>query len=152
MDLIVEKAAELGATELWPLLCARSVAKAPGDERVARWRRLALAASKQSLAIPPLHVLDAISFDRLIQIAPRDTLALMCFASADAIGSVLSVRKPSGLLIAIGPEGDFDDHEISAAKAAGFVGASLGPNRLRSETAALVALALAGEWQRGSNQ
>ena len=50
MDFIVEKAAELGVTELWPMLCARSVVHAPGAERIARWRRLATAAAKQSLA------------------------------------------------------------------------------------------------------
>ena len=59
---------------------------------------------------------------------------------------LLGNERPHGLLIAIGPEGDFAREELEGAIAAGFVAVGLGPNRLRSETAAIAALALAGQW------
>ena len=146
MDLIVEKAAELGATELWPVVCARTVGKAPGAERTTRWRRLAIAASKQSLVIPPMQVRDAIPFTTLLREVPRGTLGSICSGGAEPIGEVLARTRPTGLLIASGPEGDFDSAEIESATKAGVVPVGLGPNRLRSETAAIAALAIAAEW------
>jgi 16S rRNA (uracil1498-N3)-methyltransferase len=145
MDFIVEKAAELGATELWPIICRRSVGKAPGDERVMRWRRLATAASKQSLVVPPLQVCDARTFDELLRSAPPHTLAVICSEGENPMHEVLSRLRPAGLLIASGPEGDFEAGEFAAALAAGFVPVGLGPGRLRSETAAVAALSIANQ-------
>ena len=147
MDFIVEKAAELGATELWPAVCARTVGRPPGAEKMMRWRRLAIAASKQSLSLPPMHVSDPRPFSTLIQVLPRDTLALICSAGADPMMEVLAKRQFSGILVASGPEGDFEREEMDAAISAGFVPVGLGDNRLRSETAAIAALAIAAQWQ-----
>ena len=146
MDFIVEKAAELGATELWPIICARGQVREPGAERHARWNRLAIAASKQSILAPPMRVREAIDFRGLLHDAPRETLKLSCSASAEPIGAILEHAAPNAVLIAVGPEGDFDLTELASASEAGFVPAGLGPARLRSETAALVALAIAGQF------
>ncbi len=146
MDFIVEKAAELGATELWPIICARGQVREPGAERHARWNRLAIAASKQSILAPPMRVREAIDFRGLIRDAPRETLKLSCSVSAEPIGAILEHATPNAVLIAVGPEGDFDSTELASASEAGFVPAGLGPARLRSETAALVALAIAGQF------
>ena len=146
MDFIVEKAAELGATELWPLICAHGLVRTPGAERLARWNRLALAASKQSMLAPPMRVGEAIDFRGLIRDAPRETLRVICSAGAEAIGAIVDRAKPDAMLIAIGPEGDFDSNELAQASEAGFIAAGLGPARLRSETAALAALAIAGQF------
>ena len=75
MDFIVEKAAELGVTELWPMLCERSVVRAPGSERISRWRRLATAAAKQSLAPQALELHDPMQFTDLIETLAKDRLA-----------------------------------------------------------------------------
>jgi 16S rRNA (uracil1498-N3)-methyltransferase len=146
MDFIVEKAAELGATELWPIVTARTVGKPHGVEKTTRWRRLAAAASKQSLALPPMIVSETLIFHDLIHNVPRDTLALICSAGAEPISEAIAQRRPLGLLIALGPEGDFEPVELEQAIAAGFVAVGLGPNRLRSETAAIAALAIAAQW------
>ena len=146
MDFLVEKAAELAATELWPIVCARTVGKVPGREKILRWQRLAGAAAKQSLALPPMQVRDAVPFATLIRSVPRDTLALICSAGSQPMTRLLGNERPCGLLIASGPEGDFAEDELEGAIAAGFVAVGLGPNRLRSETAAIAALALAGQW------
>jgi 16S rRNA (uracil1498-N3)-methyltransferase len=148
MDFVVEKAAELGATELWPLMCARSVVRAPGAERIGRWRRLAMAAAKQSLAPAVMRVSDPLPFVDLIGAAAKDRLAvgalkMICTMGAEPMGSVIRRERPRAMLIACGPEGDFDRDEIRAASAAGFVAAGLGRNRLRSETAAIAAVGVA---------
>jgi 16S rRNA (uracil1498-N3)-methyltransferase len=153
MDFIVEKAAELGVTELWPMLCARSVVHASGAERIARWRRLATAAAKQSLAPRALELHQPLGFADLIETLAKDTLAggapetaplrMICTMGAEPIGSVIRRNKPGGIIVACGPEGDFTDAELNLAKHAGFIGVGLGNNRLRSETAAIAAVSVA---------
>lgn len=143
MDFLVEKAAELGAAELWPVQCARGLVKSPGAQRLARWRRLALAAAKQSRSARPMAVREPVAFEDLIRTLPSGTLAVICALGAEPLMSIVSRLRPRAILIACGPEGDFDPDERAAAASAGFIAAGLGPNRLRSETAAIAALGIA---------
>jgi 16S rRNA (uracil1498-N3)-methyltransferase len=145
MDFVVEKAAELGAAELWPIVAAHSIVRAPGTERLLRWRRLALAAAKQSHSQRPMDVLPPMNFADLIRAVPKDTLAVICAANSEPLGDAIRRLKPRTILIAVGPEGGFDASERDAAARAGFVAAGLGANRLRSETAALAAVSIAAE-------
>ena len=143
MDFIVEKAAELGATMLWPLECARAVVRNPGEERLARWRRLALAATKQSLTPRRMEIRPPLSVAEAVREVPKETLAVVCTEGAEPLAAIVRRTRPRAMLIACGPEGDFDPAEYAAMETAGFVAAGLGPNRLRSETAALAALSVA---------
>ncbi|HEY2107221.1 MAG TPA: 16S rRNA (uracil(1498)-N(3))-methyltransferase [Candidatus Binataceae bacterium] len=143
MDFAVEKAAELGASEVWPLICARGVVRDPGAERLARWRRLAAAACKQSLAARQVEIKAALNFGDLPALVPKGMLPVICQAGAPPLFTVLKGATSGGILVACGPEGDFTPDEIATAQQMGFVRASLGPNRLRTETAALAALATA---------
>ena len=143
MDFLVEKAAELGASELWPLVCARGLVRSPGEERLARWGRLAHAAAKQSQSRVAMEVRTPVGIDDLIRAVPAGTLAVICAQGGDPLAEVIRRAHPREILIAIGPEGDFDDDERAKTANAGFVAAGLGPNRLRSETAALAAVSIA---------
>jgi 16S rRNA (uracil1498-N3)-methyltransferase len=153
MDFIVEKAAELGVTELYPTLCERGVARAPGSERILRWQRLATAAAKQSLAPKALKLYEPVQFADLIETLAKDRLAggasqtaplkMICTIGAESIPSVVRRQNPCAIIIACGPEGDFTDAELQLAKEAGFVAVGLGANRLRSETAAIAAVSIA---------
>jgi 16S rRNA (uracil1498-N3)-methyltransferase len=143
MDFLVEKASELGASALWPLECARGVVHKPGNERLARWRRLAMAAAKQSLAPHQMEIRTPISVAEAAREVPKETLAMVCAQGAAPLAAVVRKACPRAMLIACGPEGDFDMAEREAMEAAGFLAVGLGPNRLRSETAALAALSLA---------
>ena len=145
MDFVVEKAAELGAAELWPMVSAHSIVRAPGTERILRWRRLALAAAKQSHSERPMEVLAPMNFADLIRALPKDTLAVICAPNSEPLGDAIRRLKPRTILIAVGPEGGFDASERAGASRAGFVAAGLGANRLRSETAALAAVSIAAE-------
>ncbi len=69
---------------------------------------------------------------------------MICTKGAEPIAAVVHQNKPRGLVIACGPEGDFTEAELELAHNAGFVAAGLGNNRLRSETAAIAAVAIAG--------
>ena len=152
MDFLVEKAAEIGAIALWPLKLSRALIREPGGERLARWRRLAQAAAKQSLSTRVMDVRPPIALHDLIEAAPRDMLAIICQPGAPALQEVIGDAAPRGVLIACGPEGGFSADEIGMAEAAGFRSAGLGETRLRSETAAIVALALAGAALRAQNR
>ncbi len=143
MDFIVEKAAELGASELWPLVCARGLVRSPGAERIARWRRLALSAAKQSQSPSAMEVRSPVSIDDMIRDLPPKVLAVICAQNGAPLGEVIRRAHPRAILIAVGPEGDFDDDERAKAEKLGFVAVGLGPNRLRSETAALAAVSIA---------
>jgi 16S rRNA (uracil1498-N3)-methyltransferase len=143
MDFLVEKAAELGAAELWPVLCARGVMHEVGGERLARWRRLATAAAKQSLAPRATEVMAPLKLEDLIRRLNGGRLCVVLRAGAPALGAVLRQARARALLLLCGPEGDFTDEELAAVRAAGFLAAGLGGRRLRSETAALAALSIA---------
>jgi len=143
MDFLVEKAVELGADELWPLVCARSVVRKVGAERLARWRRLTIAAAKQSLASRTTEVRALAAIADLIGRHEAGRLCVVLRAGAPALGGFLQSARPRTLLLVVGPEGDFTDEEFESLRAAGFLAAGLGARRLRSETAALAALAIA---------
>ncbi len=143
MDFLVEKAAELGAASLWPLECARATVRNPGLERLARWRRLALAAAKQSLSPYTMEIRPPLTVAQAAREVSQETLAVVCTEGAEPLSAVVRRMRPRAIVIACGPEGDFDTAEYAVMRTAGFIGAGLGPNRLRSETAALAALSLA---------
>jgi 16S rRNA (uracil1498-N3)-methyltransferase len=143
MDFIVEKAGELGASELWPLVCARGLVRAPGAERIARWRRLAISAAKQSQSASAMEVRAPIGVDDMIAGVPEGALVVICAQTGEPLAELIRRAHPRAILIAVGPEGDFDDDERARLQNAGFVAAGLGPNRLRSETAALAAVSIA---------
>jgi 16S rRNA (uracil1498-N3)-methyltransferase len=143
MDLLVEKAAELGAAELIPLLTTRSAARQAGAQRVERWGRIATSAVKQSLAPRRMTIRDPIAVAQFVSDLPQDTLAVMCLIDAPPLGALIREARPRRILLACGPEGGFDADEIALMRDAEFRAAALGPNRLRSETAALAALSIA---------
>jgi 16S rRNA (uracil1498-N3)-methyltransferase len=143
MDFLVEKAAELGASELRPLICARGLVRSPGAERIARWSRLALSAAKQSQSPVVMEVRAPVGIDDLIRSVRPGTLAVICTQGGEPLAEVIRRVHPRAILIAVGPEGDFDDSERAELANAGFVAIGLGPNRLRSETAALAGVSIA---------
>lgn len=146
MDFVVEKAAELGAAAILPFRSERTIGDA-GDAKIARWRRLAAAAAAQCgrLDVPAIAPPLA-SFGALLEaFAGYDAVA---FAWELASHHPLRERLPELLrgarraLIVVGPEGGFTHEEAAAATARGAQPLWLGPRILRTETAALVLLAV----------
>jgi 16S rRNA (uracil1498-N3)-methyltransferase len=141
-EFLIEKAVELGVRRIIPLVCERTVAK---REKRDRLQKIALAAMKQSVRswLPPVEEVTA--FAKFVAEADRSALRLLPHEKASTeltIPRLLSdTLKGKGIVIAIGPEGGFSDAEVEQATAAEFALVSLGCRRLRTETAAVTALA-----------
>ena len=147
MDLIVQKATELGVTRIVPVLAERSVVKVDARQRARKlehWQAIAISACEQCgrnrvpTVAEPLPLGDAIG-----QLAP-DSRTLLCWrptARLLAHGVRYTRRGPCLLALLIGPEGGLADNERQFALANGFEGCRLGPRILRTETAGLAALA-----------
>ena len=138
MEWLVEKAVEVGVGEVQLLQCDHSERVFLKTERL---QRVALSAMKQSLhtVLPPVR--PAVSFRQWI--ATVDTpLRLIAHCEADQPRTPLAQMLQPGYdaTVLIGPEGDFSPEEIELALDSGFHPVSLGPSRLRTETAALYAV------------
>jgi 16S rRNA (uracil1498-N3)-methyltransferase len=141
MDLVVEKATELGVSRIVPLSTERSVVRLlEGDGKARRWRRVAEAAARQSLRLRIPEVAEIASFAEAAREA-GETGVLM--HNGVKLLPLEDVVPGPAVGLFVGPEGGFGDGELVMAREAGFSLATLGPYRLRSETAGMVAVARA---------
>lgn len=153
MDLIIQKAVELGASRIIPLLSDRTVIHCPDEadalHKQERWQNIAIEACKQSgqnwLPIVekpcrPKELFSSLSKGELLLIASLqpDGRSIKKVLANDQVAE----KTPSKITIMIGPEGDFTPAESAMAKSAGFIPISLGPIILRTETAALYCLSV----------
>jgi 16S rRNA (uracil1498-N3)-methyltransferase len=145
MDLIVQKATELGVTQIVPVLAERSVVKVDAAQRERKrehWQAVAVSACEQCgrNRVPdisaPLPLTDAVG--RL----GADTLR--CLLAADGEASLAKTAGDTRLpvVLLIGPEGGLAANERDFARANGFVACRLGARIMRTETAGLAALAV----------
>jgi 16S rRNA (uracil1498-N3)-methyltransferase len=133
MDLVVEKATEVGVTRIVPLRTQRGMVE-PRGGKVERWRRVAEAAARQALRMDVPEVSEPVPFAEAVQ---EGGVLLHNDPHLEPLEDV--VGSPARLFI--GPEGGWSEEEMQLAGEAGLVFAQLGPYRLRSETAGLVAVA-----------
>ena len=144
MDLVVEKATELGATRIQPFIAARSQVRQVSAARLERWRRIARAASEQCGRSVAPEICPPVPFAALASASAKGG-AVLLFAQADtarplaALGLTESTAQ-RGLTLVIGPEGGFTDAEIAALSATAHT-VKLASRTLRFETAAIAALA-----------
>jgi 16S rRNA (uracil1498-N3)-methyltransferase len=148
MEYVAQKAVELGATEILPVLMERSIKRPDihdAEKNLARLRKVAVEAARQSgrVSVPeiscfvdlPMFVERARCFDlKIIFLEGEKTRGLRDILHG--CGDVKSVA------MLVGPEGGFTDYEVLEAEAAGFITAGLGPRILRTETAGIAALAI----------
>lgn len=149
-DFLVEKATELGVRSIVPLSTERTI---PQHAKTDRWQKLAIAAMKQSGRCVLPGVLPLTPFSRFISAPPAGVEYIQPLQAsplklipheketARSLKEVLS-NGPRDTVFCIGPEGGFSDTEIEEAVQEGFVPVSLGPRRLRTETAAITALSM----------
>ena len=138
MDLVVEKATEVGVTRIAPLVTERGIVE-PGGKKVERWRRVAEAAARQSLRMGVPEVLEPIPFGQAARQAAEGGVMLHNDTAPSPLEDVIS----SPVSLFIGPEGGWSEGEMGLAMDAGLALAQLGRYRLRSETAGMVAVARA---------
>lgn len=138
MDVLIEKATELGVRGIAPVVTERCVARRGHAER---WRRIALAASKQCGRTTVPRIEDPAPLGARLT-APWPGMRLCAFEGATAPGWDELPDRASAAVVVLGPEGGFTTGEIAAIRAAGFEAVGLGRRILRAETAAIVAAAL----------
>ena len=139
MDYTIQKAVELGVALVQPLLTKRGVVKLEGiraEARVSHWNKIAVAACEQCGRNRIPEVLPVVDFYRYRPEGDEPRLLLSAHGR-----SIREMRIEKAATIAAGPEAGFAPEEQAALERAGFVKASLGPRVLRTETAALAALA-----------
>lgn len=145
MDLVVEKATELGAHAIVPVRSARVIGHDTSAAKVERWRRIAKSAAQQSGRLRVPAVEDVHDWDALLATFARYDRVYVPWELAEpaSLRDVFENDLPAvrSVLVVIGPEGGFAADEVERARAAGAVPISLGRRILRTETAALVVLA-----------
>lgn len=144
MDLIVQKATELGVTRIVPLLTERSEVKldpARAEKRLAHWRAVAASACEQSGRARVPEITPAQPIETWLRALSDDgTLRLALLPEGTRQARALHFPSMGGVL-AVGPEGGLGDRDVTALTNHGFQGLRLGPRILRTETAGLAALA-----------
>lgn len=144
MDWVVEKSVELGVAAIQPVAAKRSVVKLPAERmarRVAHWNHIASAACEQCgrNRVPQVApVLDLPQY--LAEASGQNSLCLLLAPETGV--SLRELARPAGpVVVMVGPEGGWEEGEMRAAAAAGFVALRMGPRVLRTETAGAAVLA-----------
>lgn len=143
MDLVVEKATELGAERIVPLLSEHGEVS-PGPDKVERWQKIAGAAARQSLQLRVPEVSEPTKFaDALEHVSDDGVSGIVLHNEAGILTLEDAVSAPAGVALFVGPEGGWSQGEAGLAHERGLVLAQMGPYRLRAETAGMVAVARA---------
>ncbi len=147
LELICQKATELGAARIVPVRTSRAVIKltdAEGEKRAERMRKICAEAAKQCgrANLPEVHA--PVSFAKALEMMGEEALMLMPWEEARGLNMARAASQaPASVGIFIGPEGGISGAEAGKAKAAGAVPITLGPRILRTETAAICSIAMA---------
>jgi len=155
MELIVQKAVEIGAAEIAPIISDRTIVQVDSEsatQKQSKWRQIAIEAAKQSGQnwLPRVHTPRKLA--ELFSMAPEESFDLRLIGSlqpdAGHLKKILAdysrehELRPRSVLILIGPEGDFTPAEFSLARRHGCQPITLGPIILRVETAAIYCLSI----------
>ena len=150
MELIVQKAVELGAYEIVPVKMKRTIVKIDNEmkekAKLNRWQTIANEASKQSRRgiLPNVH--EIVSYKEAIDMAKELEYVILPYELAENMEYTRKIieeaSKCSSIGIFIGPEGGFEEEEVSLAKENGIKPITLGNRILRTETAGLTTLAM----------
>lgn len=147
MELIVQKAVELGVHQVIPVAAARCVVKLDGKKaaaKTARWQGIAQAAAKQSRRAIVPEVAEVLSFAQAVRTASRMDVKLIPYELAEDMARTRRLLEGIGpgqsVAVFIGPEGGFEEAEIGLALAEGVEPITLGKRILRTETAGLAVL------------
>ncbi len=148
MDLVVEKAAELGVNRILPFVSSFTVASLPPTkqkERLARWQRVALSATKQCGRKDIPCIEEPVRFTDLPSHVSPDMPKLLLWEKEEQASLkdfAHDFPSPWSLLLVVGPEGGLAAEEVALARTQGFSVASLGRRIFRAETAGIVIVAL----------
>jgi len=146
MDLVVQKAVELGVQAITPIIASRSQMRLKDekrDKKIQHWQQIAISACEQSgrAVIPEIYPVSLLT-ESMNQI---DDAALNIMLDPEAktqLNQLASMDTPSHINVLIGPEGGFSEDEIQLCQSKKVITVNLGPRILRTETAPIATLAL----------
>ena len=149
MELIIQKAVELGVHEIVPVASSRCVVKLDAKKeagKIKRWQGIAESAAKQSkrMLIPQVH--SVMRFADALKYAQEMDVKLIPYELATGMAGtrelIQSIQPGQSVAVFIGPEGGFDESEVLQAKEAGVLPITLGKRILRTETAGFTVLSI----------
>lgn len=148
MDWVIQKATELGVSEIVPLQSRHTIVQLRPerlDAQLARWQRIALEAAQQSEQWHTPVIAQPQPLTACLAGRPEPALSLILTERREG-QSLHNVRLPEGgnesVMVLIGPEGGWSKEEVAQAEQAGYTLMTLGPHILRAETAAIVAVGI----------
>ena len=149
MELIIQKAVELGVYEIIPMATARAVVKLDQKKaaaKVKRWQAISESAAKQSKRLLIPEVKEPVKFSEALKLASDLDVRLIPYELAEGMDGtrriIQSVKPGQSVAVFIGPEGGFEEAEVELAKEAGFQAINLGRRILRTETAGMTVLSI----------
>lgn len=142
MDWLVEKATELGALRIVPVVSGRTVCRFRPGEIIDRWQRIADSAIEQCDGVWRTEIMPVATFAGMLDALARCPVKMAAALTPDAVPIAEFLRESAAgeTAVCIGPEGDFSPEEYDSLRAAGAKMAGLGTRVLRVETAAVYAL------------
>ena len=153
MELIIQKAVELGAYAVIPVETKRCVVKLDAkkaEKKVARWQQISESAAKQSKRMLVPEVMPVVSLREALAFAKELDISLLPYELAKGMKEtkelIRSIRPGQSVGIFIGPEGGFDEGEVKEAVEAGAKPVTLGKRILRTETAGMAVLSVLMFW------
>ena len=149
MDYAVQKAVEMGVSEIVPLTTERCDVKLKGDredKRLRHWQQVAISAAEQCGRARIPEIQPVMTVQQWLEHARACDLRLVLHHRTER--SLNTLEKPSSIALMIGPEGGLTAEEIALAEDNGFLPVALGPRVLRTETAPVAAIALC-QWLWG---
>lgn len=151
LDWIVQKATELGVSEIIPLSLTRNVVKWTGDKadkKIERLQKIAEEASEQSHRLKVPRVTSVMTLKELVNYTSDFEQKLIAYEESAKVGeslqlvkSLQSLQENERVIFVFGPEGGIEEQEVALLEESGYIPCSLGPRILRAETAPLYVLA-----------
>lgn len=149
MELVIQKAVELGAEGVIPVEMNRCVVKIDDKKKKSkqsRWQAISESAAKQSKRTVIPEISDVLSYKEAMEKAKEMDVFIVPYENKDGMkatkNALSKIKKGMSVGILIGPEGGFDEKEVEIAESVGGLTISLGKRILRTETAAITALSM----------
>lgn len=147
MDLVIQKAVELGVRAIIPVSCERCVVRLAGGkaaDKQKRWQKIAEAAAKQCGRQRVTEIMPISSLQEALAMLPKDICIIMPWEEAEdkTLKKVLTSKAPANAAVIIGPEGGLTAAEVALAEGKGAEVVTLGKRILRTETAAIATVTI----------